>query len=466
MNLTLKKGLTLIASVLFGVSLASCTDTTPVASLIDYAHNGSCKMQLDYKGKDFFVDGVGEFELWMTIDGDTAHFTPIVTTTSSATVKARFYGVDTPESTGRVQEYGKQASNFTKEKLKNAAANGTIVLAGVSSAYGVPTTDANGRYLSCVWINETKKNASKDELVNLNLWIVQEGYSFVGGLDKMPEYEDVFNKAYWQAKENKLKIHSGEPDPYYNYGEYEETDIPDIMKAVYANLADPTVENPYNGAKVKLSGTVAGFANNTLFIQKLDADSQQYYGINVFCGMTKPSNKYLIPGTVIDLCGIAQDSEEFGFQITGAEGHFPMIESKAAENDVHILVKAAENTDPATALKVFEYNARDLDRVMSDKTCLGSPVKITSTVTVNYFNANQEGNKWTIGFEEVDFDIYLTTAYAGDPDNPNDTWTTEAQWKGKRLRIDSGIVSYHRTSSGRIRYQILISNQADLVWVK
>ena len=115
MNLTIKKGLTLIASVLFGVSLASCTGggTTP-AALIDYAHNGSCKLTLDYKGKDSFVDGVGEFELWMTIDGDTAHFTPVVTTTSSVTVKARFYGVDTPESTGRVQEYGKQASNFTK----------------------------------------------------------------------------------------------------------------------------------------------------------------------------------------------------------------------------------------------------------------------------------------------------------------------------------------------------------------
>lgn len=433
---------------------------------VDYAHNGSCQLALDYEGKDFFTQGVGEFDLWMTIDGDTAHFTPKVTTTSSDTVKARFYGIDTPESTGRIQPYGKQASNFTKDKLLNASKNGTIVLAGVSSEYAVPETDANKRHLCCVWINETVKNAPKDQLTNLNLWIIQEGYSDPGSLNKMPEYEETFLAAFNQAKSAKLKKFSGQDDPLYNKGDFIDTDIADIMREVYQTMDDDSYENPFNNVKVRVKGTVAGFANNTLFLQAYDFIDDQYYGINCFCGMNSPAAKYIKVGNYLQVCGTALDSENFGFQITGLEGHFPSLEKYAKEDDVKILYTAEDNIYDDTKLHDFVMTAQGLNQSLSSRAFLNSGVQITDPLEVNYFNPSKDDKKYTIGFKGVNFDVYLTSAWAGDPDNKNDTWTTEAQWKGKKIRIDRGILTFHTTTSGNIRYQLVIDDLTKLVWVK
>ncbi len=441
------------------------TDPHP-DGFIDYAHNGSCTLALDYAGHDFYTDGVGEFDLWMAIDGDTAHFTPKVTTTSDETVKARFYGVDTPESTGRIQPYGKQASNFTKDKLYNASKNGTIVLAGVSSEYGVPETDANKRHLCCVWIHETKKNAPKEELTNLNLWIIQEGYSDPGSLNKMPEYEETFLAAYNQAKDCQLKKFSGEDDPLFPKGDFVETDISDIMREVYACMDDPTYVNPYNEVKVRIKGTVVGYANNTLFLQSYDFIDDQYYGINCFCGMTSPAAKYVKIGNYLQVCGYAQDSENFGFQVTGLEGHFPSLEKYAKEDDVQILIKAEDNVFEDTELHDFVLTAQGLNTSLSSRAFLNSGVQVTDTLTVNYFNASKDEKKYTLGFQGVNFDVYLTAAYAGDPNNKNDTWTTEAEWMGKTMRIDRGILTFHKTTSGNIRYQLVIDDLTKLVWVK
>lgn len=462
-----------------GVSaLASCGNKESGGpTFVDYAHT-QCQLALDYKGVDFFKKGVGEVTLFTTIDGDTAHFKPVVTTTSNLTIKARFYGIDTPESTGRVQPYGKQASNFTKEKLKNAAENGTIVLAGVSSAYDVPTTDANGRHLCCVWINEEVKHADYKTLVNLNLWIQQEGLCDPGSLDKMPDYADTFQAAYEQAKRFKLKLFSGLPDPLYNYGEYEDAYIPDICRAVQAQIKDPTLDNPYDGAKVRIIGTVVGFSNNTLFVQQADiVENDQgvreivgYYSINIFCGMTQFPSKYRTPNTVIKLCGIAQDSEEFGFQLTGVEGHFPTLESKATENDCQILVKPSANEDPETKLNTFEYTTTELDQICrnQDFTCLNSGVALTGNLTVSKFKPNQENKKFTISFKEVKFELYITTAPTPDPDRPNDPWDTEEEWLNKVINIKEAIYTYHQYGTGAEKttyYQLIVPVLTNIVWV-
>ncbi len=80
---------------LLGIGVTACGgggESTPTK--VDYVHDGSCTLTIDYAGKDFYKDGIGQFDLWTCIDGDTAHFAPIVTTTSRAIVKSRFYGVD------------------------------------------------------------------------------------------------------------------------------------------------------------------------------------------------------------------------------------------------------------------------------------------------------------------------------------------------------------------------------------
>ena len=56
-----------------------------------------------------------EVKLVDCIDGDTARF--IV---DGKEEKVRFLGIDTPESTNYVEEYGMDASNYTCDMLKNA----------------------------------------------------------------------------------------------------------------------------------------------------------------------------------------------------------------------------------------------------------------------------------------------------------------------------------------------------------
>ena len=75
----------------------------------------------------------------MFIDGDTTHFyinqsgnynniskTPGI----DGVLKARYLGVNTPESTGKIEEWGKKASKFTQEKLATA----TSIYKAISSA--------------------------------------------------------------------------------------------------------------------------------------------------------------------------------------------------------------------------------------------------------------------------------------------------------------------------------------------
>ena len=242
-------------------TLASCANPGPDSGnsgpqWIDYVNNGSIKLEYDYVNRDFYKDGIGQVSLKTAIDGDTAHFAPDVTTTSRENIKARFFGVDTPESTGKVQPYGRPASNFTKEKLLNADENGTIVVSSAQDGYGLPNPDSTGeRYVSLIWIHETKKNAPFDELVLLNLWIVQEGLSWVKNVGDMPQYVDTFYAAEDQAEAFKKNLFSGEDDPSYNYGDYEDVSLLDIKKELEKTLQDPNYVNPYDNMKIRVVGT-------------------------------------------------------------------------------------------------------------------------------------------------------------------------------------------------------------------
>ena len=151
------------------------SQTSELPEFFDYVHEDErARLQLDYKDRGFFEDGIAEVELKTCIDGDTAHFVSKVG--DNSTIKVRFYGIDTPESTGQFEDWGFPAKYFTQEKLENAAENGTIVVSTPLVDYGEPEKDSTGsRYVGVVWINETVKNAPMDQLYFLNLWIVQEG---------------------------------------------------------------------------------------------------------------------------------------------------------------------------------------------------------------------------------------------------------------------------------------------------
>ena len=453
----------------------SSSSSEQLPEWVDYVHDGTVRLNLNYQNKDFYVDGVGQFTLLHAIDGDTAHFTPAVDSLGKGTMKARFYGIDTPESTGKVQQYGHAASEFTKAKLKEANENGTIVISSAQNDYGTPNPDSTGsRYVSLIWINLTKKNAPLNELYLLNLWIVQEGLSWVKNVQDMPQYADTFYAAENQAKTYKLNLFSGEDDGWTPTGDYEPASLLEIKQEIQASLEDPTHTNAFHNKRICIQGTVAGYCDHILYLQDYvyyDVDDPskggEYCGINIFCGMTDISSKYTRINTYLQVSGLAQDSENFGFQITDVQGKFPVVTSDNA-TDAQIIHTAAENADTEHNLYKFDFSVSQLSAIASakdpyDLRCLNCYVVINEQLTVNRVFV---GNDYeiTLYFNNASFNCYIPFAYKGDPNNKSYRWVLESDFMDKTFTLE-GVYVLHRTTSGNNKFQIIPNGPAGLTWI-
>lgn len=453
------KKLSLVAFLL--ATLASCGGNSDSTKTVDYVNDGSVKLKLDYQNHDFFKDGVGAVTLRTCIDGDTAHFNAL-NSSSSDYIKSRFYGIDTPESTGKVEPYGKAASNFTKEKLTNAAANGTIVVSSPSDTYSVPQFDSTGtRYLSLIWVNETVKNAPYDSLVLLNLWIVQEGYSFVKNVEEIPAYSDTFYKAEEQAKAQKLNLFSGEEDPLYNYGDYDDVSLLDLKAEAVLSLTEANHVNKYNNAKVRVRGVVAGFANKIIYLQAAftgDDGVTQYAGVNIFVGMASILSKFTTVNTYLQLCGTCEDTENFGFQITGV---YSWRYTPKDENDTVVLY-TPENIPEE--YKVHDFALDSTSIVPTNFDYLFSPVYVndnlvvtggyTSDGAVALYVTSEDGTK-------LKFSIYISFTYKPDANKPNLIWNSHETFIGHKFKV-SGIYTFHKGVNST-SYQINPRSAEDLV---
>ena len=470
------------------IGMASCNKQG--SSKIDYTHNGSAKLKLSYEGRNFFTDGIGQVTVKTYIDGDTTHFLNVSGDTSTV-LKSRYFGIDTPESTGNIQEYGKQASNFTKEKLSNAAANGTIVVAspfsvsldGSVGEYRAPEADSTGsRYLSMVWINETQKNAPVESLVLLNLWIVQEGLSW-SRIDDDEPFADVFFKAQQQAERLKLKMWSGEPDPLFNYGEYETIALTDVKDEMLQFLTEESHDhiNAFSGAKVRFTGVVAGYSDRILYVQERylfnkdgevvsedeydplhpELYTEKWAGINIFTGMSPLPDQFADVGAYVEVVGKAVDDENFGFQITDTQGHW--LDDKEDDESCLLLLSSKDN-EGDHALKTFEYTPAELNANLAANNFenLYCRTKITTELVCTDAYVGTNGDEMTLSFEGCDFSVYAPFLYRGNPDDLSDTWMSKDNVIGKTFSV-SGVLGYHKSTSGNITYQIIACNEQDLV---
>lgn len=461
-----KMALSIVSFFSLSLSLVSCGDSTP--SHIDYSEEA--KLLLEYKDKTFVNDGIEEVELKTCIDGDTAHFVD----GSGETIKCRFYGIDTPESTGKIEPYGKAASNYTKEKLENASENGTIVISIPQDEYQAPSFDSTGtRYLALIWINETQKESSIEDLKLLNLLLVQNGYSEVKNANEMPRLEPIFRSAWEQAKTEKLNLFSDEEDPLFNYGEYEDTSLLDIKIEIEKTIEKvnngESYTNAYDGKKVRIVGTVTGYANNILYIQNFYSkengarkEEGEYAGINVYTGMASIPSKYSKVNTYLQLCGTCIDSENFGFQISGA--NFKIVPQD--DNDAKVLIKAEDNTDEFK-LHAFDVEFKDIG--LSNLEALYSPVQFSKNVIVTggyesdsklglYFK-DEEGNTY-------DFIIYMAFLYKPYDNKPGTQWRSVENFVNKKFTL-SGILSIHKSaSSGKYGLQIALRDKSDFALIE
>ncbi len=471
------------------------SETVPVSSSgdldpwVNYAEDLYCKLKLDYKDRSFWTDGIEKVTLHATIDGDTAHFM----TSTGAILKSRFYGIDTPESTGAVQPYGKQASKYTSETLVEASEKGTIVVSSAQDDYGLPNADSTGsRYVSLIWVNPTEKNAPFDRLMLLNLMVVEYGYSWVKSVNSMPDYAPIFYAAENQAKAYKLKLHSGEKDPYYNYGDYEDVSLLDIKQEVVAYLKDNNHKISYDNQKVRVQGTVAGFANHIIYIedfcfyykkeyneegelisqtpifkstgeenvdlQVIPGETGEYAGLNIFATMSSIPSKFTTVGNFIQVCGLALDSQ-FGFQVTDCK--FKTIAYD--ENDAQLLIKAADNTD-IHALKTFEYTAAELSEICKTNNyeSLNCRVNVTTPTTITSSFDAESGAIYLYSNER--WSVYFNFTFKPYPNDTSISWNSGANFHGHQF-LFQGVLAIHTTQAGKNLLYMYPGKTSDITWV-
>ena len=234
------------------------------------------------------------------IDGDTTHFDVKTLVNNSDVVKARYLAVNTPESTGKIEEWGKAASKFTKETLKKAT---SIMIESDTLKWDIDSTGE--RCLLWIWY----KTAENDTWRNLNIELLQNGLAIASNSGNN-RYGAVCLDAIAQAKTEKLHVYSGEKDPGFFYGDAVELTLKELRRNI----------NDYADIKVAFTGVVTLDSNNGVYVESYDAETDMYYGIYVYYGFNLSAKglKILSEGNEVRIVGTAQYYETGGtWQVAG-----------------------------------------------------------------------------------------------------------------------------------------------------
>lgn len=302
------------------------TESNTVAaekSNIDYAGSVKLDMSSDTAKQEVTVK--------LFVDGDTTHFNVPKSIVDTGVLKARYLAINTPESTGKIEEYGKTASDFTRSKLENAV---SIVIESDTSKWEVDST--GGRYLAWVWY----KPAEGEDYRNLNIEILQNGLAIASN-SANNRYGSTCVSAIAQAKANKFYVYSGQPDPDFFYGSAVEL----TLKELRANIGS------YTGIKVAFTGVITVNDNNTIYVEQYDSETDMYYGISVYLG-------YNLQGDGLDIVSVGNEARIVGtVQFYEAGGTYQvsgLSYRKMKPDDPDNLKKISENNSPAYKLITAE----------------------------------------------------------------------------------------------------------------
>lgn len=275
----------LLLAVLFvACTLTACGDTPPAETTNtqtvtdeDFAE----KTKLDMHSSTVKV----EVTVKTFVDGDTTHFNAPANLFDGGVVKARYLAINTPESTGKIEEWGKKASNFTKSKLSQAT---SIIIESDDENWNLDST--GGRYLLWVWY----KTSDSEDYRNLNIEILQNGLAIASNAGGN-RYGSICLAAIDQARRQKLNIYSGQKDPDFYYGDaYEVT-----LRELRTNLEQ------YSNTKVAFEGVITRNNNNGVYVEEYDEETGLYYGIYVYYGFN-------LPGEGIDILKVGNRSRIVG----------------------------------------------------------------------------------------------------------------------------------------------------------
>ena len=238
------------------------------------------------------------------IDGDTTHFNVPTSIEPLGVLKARYIACNTPESTGKIEEWGKKASNFTKDHLKSAT---SIIIEADGSNWEKDSTGE--RYLVWVWYKSPETNGVYR---NLNIEILQNGLA-VGSKASDNRYGAICTEAINRAALLELNVHSPNPDPDFYYGAAQEI----TLKELRLNAKN------YEGVRVAFEGTVTQYYNNGVYVEDFDEETQRYYGMYLYYGFTLSTygKQLLVAGSRMRIVGkVNPPTEAFpNYQVSDLE---------------------------------------------------------------------------------------------------------------------------------------------------
>ncbi len=427
---------------------AGCQDKAPTAptgdagaaSTVDYVAQTKLNMDSDTKKQEVTVKSY--------IDGDTTHFYVPESISADGVLKARYMGVNTPESTGKIEEWGKKASTFTKEKLSGAS---SIIVESDNSNWNVDST--GGRYLVWVWY----KPADATDYRCLNLELIQNGLSISCGTTA-DRYGQAASNAFQQAKTQKLHVFSGENDPDFFYGDAYELDLKELRTNI----------SLYDNAKVAFEGVVTRNNNNSVYVENYDAETDMYYGMSVYYGYeTGELLNILAIGNRVRVVGTVTYYETGGtWQVSGLSyrefkpkdpSNTILISSGHQASNVEVTADVLLNgsmeievdtdlTGEETELKSFKY----AELAMSTSVRLKN-LRVISAYTTNNGGESDGAMTLTCDADGTIVDVRTIVLY-----DDNGTMLTEADYFGKVIDV-VGIVDYFSGS-----YQIKVFSAADI----
>lgn len=218
-----------------------------------------------------------EVTVRLYVDGDTTHFNPVTNSTLTEYheedfaktfnyIKARYLAVNTPESTGDIEKWGKTAADFTRKQLESAD---KIIVESDDDKWNLDSTGE--RYTLWIWY----RPAGETEFRNLNVELLQNGYGRASSTGDT-RYGTTAVAALAQAQAQKLHVFSPSSTKDPNF--FDDDAVQIDLKTLRFRVED------YVNRAVRVEGVVTAKFGNTAYIQDYDAETDTCYGFAVYYG--------------------------------------------------------------------------------------------------------------------------------------------------------------------------------------